>query len=121
MEENGVMDGVLSLAETVLEGLEFLLNRLEDGHALDSIYLLEDVQAAVVSIGNALEKGLPGVEVDLSGLQGTPLEEELDRMWQLYKQDNVNDAQREMQARLLPEARRWKKELEKCFEPLRLT
>lgn len=120
MEDNGVMDGIISLAETVLEGLEFLQSRLESGHARDSIYLLEDVQAAVVSIGNALEKGLPGVEVDLSGLEPAPLEDELDRMWQLYKQDNVNEAQLEMKARLLPEARRWKRELEKCFEPLRL-
>lgn len=115
MPNEEVVRGILTLLETILEGLEHIKVRLMEGHLADTMYLFEDVTRAFASINNSLEPIIQQFEPN----QIVPLFDQLSKMIgemaENYKQDQIEKAKSDMQFLLLPDFKRWKSELERCL------
>jgi len=111
---------ILGLSDTIQEGMEHLLSKMNEGHFEDNYYLFQDIVRAFSAIYDAL-KSITG----LSPLEESQIMELSERL--IASLDSINDSyetheqdkvQQAMQAVFIPTIRKWKDELKRCLHPL---
>jgi len=111
---------ILQLSETIQDGMEHLLSRMDEGHFEDNYYLFQDIVRAFSAIYDAM-KSLAMLS-PLKESQIMELSEKLitslDSINGSYENHEQDKAQEAMQAVFLPALSKWKDELERCLHPL---
>ncbi|HEY2492064.1 MAG TPA: hypothetical protein VGI33_03930 [Paenibacillus sp.] len=118
MEEYAeVMRRTLDLAETCIEGLRFISNRLDEGLMEETVYLLEDVLYGFCQITNSihiLEVFLEDHElVDIT----TKVELAIQDIVFTYECEDINSASSRMNGLLLPAFNSWNEGMISTFHP----
>lgn len=118
MEEKiDVMRKILELSETTLEGLKYVLRRIQEGHFEGTAGLFTDIVSSFYEMEKAL---LPY----LAEFKETELERKRDELVQgmklmlaAYEGDREIRPQEILKFSLLPRYRAWHEELRKAFKP----
>lgn len=111
---------ILQLSETIQEGIEHLLSRMDEGYFEDNYYLFQDMVSAFSAIYEAVKSiaMLPPLKesqiMDLS----VKLFGSLNGINDSYENHEQDKAKLDMQMVLLPALSRWKEELERFLHPL---
>lgn len=110
-----VFDYILDLTDTMLEGMEHLKNRMQEGYFEDTCYLYFDIVKAIASIYDALEPLIPQLgDNRIEDFTGE-LNRVNEKMVEIYEQKQFEIAKDNMEFQLLPAFKKWKIELERCL------
>ena len=112
-----VMQKAAELSETCLEGLEYIKTKLEEGQYEKTIPMLINVLNAFYT----MEKSLSPIVEELQNENITKLSERLrdnfDFLITQYQMHDINKVADIIELRLLPNYKRWQKELYKSCKP----
>ncbi|MGS0763330.1 hypothetical protein [Syntrophomonas curvata] len=115
MEQFQIASDIISLSDTIMEGLEHIKKRVFDGYFEETYYLLEDIIDAIASIHKATEPMLPLMGENRIEQYAEHLNHLIDEMTNNYQTQRIEKAKTDMQLVLIPAFKEWKNELERCL------
>lgn len=115
MEQFQIASDIISLSDTIMEGLEHVKKRVLDGYFEETYYLLEDIINAIASIHKATESMLPLLGDNRIEQYTEQLNRLIDEMTNNYQTQRIEKAKTDMQLVLIPAFKEWKNELERCL------
>lgn len=113
-DQQEVARDIMRLAETVLEGMEHINVRMQEGSVLDTAYLFEDIVSALTSIFNSLQPILPQLSDNTIVVLSEPLIQAMGEMTTGYERKDDAMASQALQG-LLPAFRTWHNELDRSL------
>jgi hypothetical protein len=113
-DQQEVARDIMKLAETVLEGVDHINVRMQEGNVLDTSYLFEDIVSALTSIFSSLQPIIPHLcENKLITLSEQLILSMGDMTAGYEKKDDAMISQA-LQG-LFPVFRTWQNELDRCL------
>lgn len=112
-----VIRQILSLLETIEEGMEHIKKQLSELRYEESFIILKDAISGIISIESAMasmEKELPENRLDVLA---AVLNKTMDNVVGSYEQGREDSVEGLMKEKLLPDFRAWKSEIEKLLRP----
>lgn len=105
---------IINLSSTVLEGLNHIKLRMEEGQLKETLFLFEDVLEALISIENSVQPLMEN-EKDLAQAMAA-IKQSLEMLARSYEEDNLVNAQTELGDNLLPALEKLRSELEASLQ-----
>ncbi len=105
---------IISLSSTVLEGLNHIKLRMEEGQLKETLFLFEDVLEALISIENSVQP-LMEKEKEL-GKAVAVIKQSLEMLARAYEEDNLAKAQNALNENLLPALDKLRAELDASLQ-----
>jgi len=115
VEQFQIASDIISLSDTIIEGLEHIKKRVYEGYFEETYYLLEDITDAVASINKAAEPILPLLGENRIEQYAEHLNRLIEEMISNYEAQRIEKAKTDMQLVLIPAFKEWKNELERCL------
>ena len=115
MEQFQIAGDIISLSDTIMEGLEHIKQRVLDGYLEDTYYLMEDIINAVASIHRAIDPMLPLMGENQIEELTCNINHLIDEMINNYREQRIEKAKIDFRLVLIPAFKEWKNELERCL------
>ncbi|MDD3024368.1 MAG: hypothetical protein PHE26_10780 [Syntrophomonadaceae bacterium] len=105
---------IINLSSTVLEGLNHMKQRMEEGQLNETLFLFEDVLEALLSIENSIQPLTENKE----GLDAAvvALKQSLEMLARAYEEKNLGKALAELSDNLIPVVEKLRSELETALK-----
>lgn len=112
-----IMKRTLDLAETGLEGLQFVKTKMEDGYYENTVVVLKDTVEAFAQMEQSLSLFIDDLPANKIQSNTNKLRTLLEKVVLAYEQENYPEALQLMDTKLIKEYKKWQKELTKHLQP----